>query len=119
MSSIYERLTAGESADDIARQFTDELNAAQRQIDAEKAAAEAAATASRTRVESATNLLLDTYKFLREYYPHLVDMEVDESTDIQQVAELMCLLLDNAKMSVCDQARDWAFATMVDNLFNF
>ena len=116
--SIYSRLLAGETADDIAAAFAEELNAAIARVEAEKKAAE---EAEQHKIDAAVNLIHNAYKFLRDYYPDLIDIEITDATDLQKLAELICLLLDNSQYATLDPevVRDLAFNSLVDSLFQF
>ena len=118
--NIYSRLLAGESIEDIAEEFADELNAAQERYEEEmarraeeeerKAAQEAArkaeAAAIEARVNDLTSLLLDALKYLRTYYPDIVDNEIRDNDDVETLARLFVALLDSSSTKI-----DWGFAT--------
>ncbi len=106
---IYDRLLAGESADDIAKELTDMLNAAQTKFaeeaarKAEEEAKAALAKAEReskkaAKREALKQLIADTIVFIAEYYPAFgitmdaVD-EVDDET-LDALADLLMLTLD-------------------------
>ena len=106
---IYDRLLAGESADDIAKELTDMLNAAQTKFaeeaarKAEEEAKAALAKAEReskkaAKREALKQLIADTMVFVAEYYPALgvtMDMvdEVDDET-LSSLADLLMLTLE-------------------------
>ena len=128
MNDLYSRLLEGETADDIAASFAEELNAAIARIEEEKKAAEEAkqreaelAARETEKTNAAVNLIYDAYKFLRDYYPDLIDVEITDATDLQKLAELVCLLLDNSQYVALDPevVRDLAFNSLVDSLFKF
>ena len=125
MDSLYSRLLAGETADDIAKAFADELNAAQRAYEeeqarqlalaaeeearkaAEEAARETEAAAIEARVNDLTTLLLDALKYLRTHYPDVVDEEIRDNDDVEVLARLFVMLLDSSSTKV-----DWGFAAL-------
>ena len=106
---IYSHLLAGESADDIAKEFTDMLNAAQTKLaeeaarKAEEEAKAALAKAERESKEAAKReklkqILADTIVFIAEYYPALgitMDMvyELDDAT-LNTLVDLLMMSLD-------------------------
>lgn len=106
---IYSRLLAGESADDIGKELTDMLNAAQAKfaeeaarkaeeeakIALEKAERESKQAAKR---EALKQILADTIVFIAEYYPALgitMDMvyELDDET-LGSLADLLMMTLE-------------------------
>ena len=115
-TSIYSRLLAGESIEDIAEKFADELNAAQeryeeeierRRLEEEAAAKarEAEVAAQDAKVADLTHLLLEAMKFCRAHYPELVNDEIREDDDIETLARFLIALLDSSSTKV-----DWGFA---------
>ena len=106
---IYDRLLDGTSADDLAKEFTDMLNAAQTKFaeeaarKAEEEAKAALAKAEReskqaTKREALKQLIADTIVFIAEYYPALgvtMDMvdELDDET-LGSLADLLMLTLE-------------------------
>ena len=106
---IYSRLLAGASADDIAKEFTDMLNAAQTKfaeetarkaeeeakIALEKAERESKQAAKR---EALKQIIADTIVFIAEYYPALgITMDaVDELDDetLDALTDLLMMALD-------------------------
>ena len=115
-TSIYSRLLAGESIEDIAEKFADELNAAQeryveeierRRLEEEAAAKarEAEMAAQDAKVADLTHLLLEAMKFCRAHYPELVNDEIEEDDDMETLARFLIALLDSSSTKV-----DWGFA---------
>lgn len=114
--NIYSRLLAGESIEDIAEKFADELNAAQeryeeeierRRLEEEAAAKarEAEVAAQDAKVADLTHLLLEAMKFCRAHYPELVNDEIEEDDDMETLARFLIALLDSSSTKV-----DWGFA---------
>ena len=102
--SIYSRLLAGENAEDLAKAFTDELNAAQARIAEEaarkaeeeaRAAAEKAANAKAKR-EAAADILADALAFCATYYPSLGLTMEDQVSDeeLYALTDLILMLFD-------------------------
>ena len=58
-----------------------------------------------------------------KHQPELTQLQPQRDnalTDVQKIAEFLCLLLDNSKsVDLNEQARNWAFSSMVDSLFQF
>lgn len=118
-ASIYSRLLAGESIEDIAEKFADELNAAQERYVEEMArraeeeeerkrlekAREAEMAAQDEKVADLTHLLLETMKFCRTHYPELVNDEIEEDDNMETLARLLIALLDSSSTKI-----DWGFA---------
>lgn len=116
-ASIYSRLLAGESIEDIAEEFADELNAAQeryeeeierRRLEEEAAAKarEAEVIAQDAKVADLTHLLLEAMKFCRTHYPDLMNDEIEEDDDMETLARLFVALLDTSSTKI-----DWGFTT--------
>lgn len=107
--TLYSRLLAGESADDIAKEFTDMLNAAQTKFAEEaarkaeeeaKAALEKAERESKkaAKREALMQILADTIVFIAKFYPSFgitMDMvdELDDET-LGSLADLLMISLD-------------------------
>lgn len=122
-TSIYSRLLAGESIEDIAEEFADELNAAQERYEEEMArraeeeerkrleeeaaakAREAEVAAQDAKVADLIHLLLEAMKFCRAHYPELVNDEIEEDDDMETLARFLIALLDSSSTKV-----DWGFA---------
>ena len=139
MDNIYSRLLAGESAEDIAKAFADELNAAQarmaeealRKAKEEEEARIAAekATKEKAKREAAADILADMLHFCATYYPSLgltledkvSDEELYALTDlVLMVFELEAMKPANRKTSIkfskpCAQENDKPLTT--DDIF--
>ena len=102
---IYSRLLDGESADDVAKEFTDMLNAAQAKfaeeaarkaeeeakIALEKAERESKQAAKR---EALMQILADTIVFIAEYYPALgITMDMVDDLSEETLGSLTDLLM--------------------------
>lgn len=109
MDNIYSRLLAGESADDIAKEFTDALNTAVEQFEEEEKArkqreeeaakAKAAREAKAAAKKSAMVDLVDRFLyFVGEYYPSfgftVEDVDAMDDEAIYALADLFIGILD-------------------------
>ena len=94
--NIYSRLLDGEKLDDILREITDEANAAQARIEAERKAAEEAARedAARKR-EAARRFISHGLEFMAEFYPALgLETEPWDDEDLDALVAIALPLLD-------------------------
>jgi cation transport regulator ChaB len=111
MDNIYSRLLAGESADDIAKEFTDALNTAieqyeeaeRKRIEEEAAKAKAARAEKAAAKKSAMIELVNTFLyFVGEYYPSLgftvEDVDAMDDEAIYAMADLFINVLDMQAM---------------------
>lgn len=111
MDNIYSRLLAGESADDIAKEFTDALNTAveqyeeaeRKRIEEETAKAKAARETKAAAKKSAMVDLVDRFLyFVGEYYPSLgftvEDVDTMDDEVIYALADLFINILDMQAM---------------------
>ena len=107
MDNIYSRLLAGESADDIAKEFTDALNTAveqyeeaeRKRIEEENAKAKAAREAKTAEKRSAMIDLVNRFLyFVGEYYPSfgftVEDVDAMDDAAIYALADLFIMTLD-------------------------
>jgi cation transport regulator ChaB len=107
MDNIYSRLLAGESADDIAKEFTDALNTAveqyeeaeRKRIEEETAKAKAAREAKAAQKKGVmVDLVTDFLYFVGEYYPTLgftvEDVDAMDDEAIHALADLFINILD-------------------------
>ena len=69
MMDIYEALKSGKSAEDIANEFVNELNANVKKVNEEKAAADAAAKLEANRNKDATAVADHLNNFISIYFP--------------------------------------------------
>lgn len=110
-ASIYSRLLAGESADDIAKEFTDALNTAveqyeeaeRKRIEEETAKAKAAREAKAAAKKSAmVDLVTDFLYFIGENYPSfgftVEDVDAMDDEAIHALADLFINILDMQAM---------------------
>ena len=118
--SIYSRLLAGENAEDLAKAFTDELNAAQARIAEEaarkaeeeaRAAAEKAAHAKAKR-EAAADILADILAFCALYYPSLgltLDDKVSDE-ELYALADIVLMVFDLEAMKPANRKASIKFS---------
>ena len=105
--NIYSRLLAGESAEDIAKEFTDALNTAveqyeeaeRKRIEEETAKAKAAREARTAEKRSAMIDLVNRFLyFVGEYYPSfgftVEDVDAMDDAAIYALADLFIMTLD-------------------------
>ena len=96
MDSIYDRLLAGESAEDIVRKFTDELNAASARYEDEVAAAKLAQADEEARYEDAYDLAAQMVAFFVNYGG--VELKDDEiEAEVQNTADMLIRSLELAR----------------------
>ena len=93
MDSIYERLLAGESAEDIVKQFTDELNTASARYEEEKAAVKQMQMEEEVRYEDAYALATQMLDFYVTHGGMTVDEDKVEE-EIQDVADMLIQTLE-------------------------
>lgn len=82
MNDILAQLQGGQSAEEIAKSFTDALNAAiqkQNEADARRKA----------KISDMANLIDDIIDFIREYYPEVLPEDADLDISEDDVAELI------------------------------
>ena len=117
---IYSRLLAGENVDDIAKEITDMLNAAQAKFAEEaarkaeeeaRAAAEKAANAKAKR-EAAAEILADILAFCATYYPSLGLTMEDKVSDeeLYALTDLVLMLFDLEAMKPANRKTSIKFS---------
>ena len=82
MNDILAQLQSGQSAEEIAKSFTDALNAAiqkQNEVDARRKA----------KISDMANLIDDIVDFVRKYYPEILPEDADLDITDDEVAELI------------------------------
>ena len=85
INDILAQLQSGQSADEIAKSFTDALNAAiQKQNEQNKANER-----RKAKISDMTNLIEDVFDFISEYYPEVMPKDVDLNVTEADVAELI------------------------------
>ena len=85
INDILAQLQGGKSADEIAKSFTDTLNAAiQKQKEQSKTEER-----RKAKISDMTNLIEEIVDFLNEYYPEVMPKDVDLDITEAEVAELI------------------------------
>ena len=82
MNTILAAMAEGKTADDLAKEFTDALNAANAKIEADRIAAEKAAAEAKAKSEKVTafkNIMIDIINFVNTYYADQMPSEVVEA----------------------------------------
>lgn len=86
MNTILAEMAEGKTADDLAKEFTDALNAANAKIEADRIAAEKAAKekeaaerAKSAKVNALKDLMIDIIDFINTYYGDQLPSEVVEA----------------------------------------
>ena len=82
MNTILAAMAEGKTADDLAKEFTDALNAANAKIEADRIAAEKAAAEAKAKSEKVTafkNIMIDIIDFVNTYYADQMPSEVVEA----------------------------------------
>ena len=110
MFNLYDLMKAGYTADDLAKEFTDSINAAEARLQEEEAArlaeeqarlsaAEAARIAEEARAEKTEDfedIIFNIYDAIAFWYPDLLDEESDREALVSTIAELVIKVLDQA-----------------------
>ncbi len=79
MNTILAAMAEGKTADDLAKEFTDALNAANAKIEADRIAAEKAAAEAKTKSEKVAafkNIMIDIVDFVNTYYADQLPSEI-------------------------------------------
>jgi hypothetical protein len=112
MFDVYNLMKAGYSADDLAKEFADSINAAEAQIQEEEAArlaeeqarlsaAEAARIAEKAQAQKRgafETIIYDLYDTIAFWYPDIMEEEEDDDREekASAIAELVIKILDQA-----------------------
>ena len=124
MYDFYERLRNGESAEDIAKSITDELNKAQAKRDEEKAKSEEASKREKSKATDAEAIVTGLNAYLKTYYNYDTELTVEDFVSTIDTSMKLADKLGNlfgeikdapkkVKVSVKDKDIDEVF----DNLF--
>ena len=93
--TIYNRLLAGESIDDIMAQITEEANAAQKRLEEERKAREAEQAKATDRKAELITLLNSILSWIARYYPAFGFKEDDwDDEDLEVMAGLVLAILN-------------------------
>ena len=79
MNTILAAMAEGKTADDLAKEFTDALNAANAKIEADRIAAEKAAAEAKAKSEKVAafkNIMIDIVDFVNTYYADQLPSDV-------------------------------------------
>lgn len=110
MFNLYDLMKAGYTADDLAKEFTDSINAAEARLQEEEAArlaeeqarlsaAEAARIAEEAQAEKRQDfedIIGDLYDAIAFWYPDLVDEDKDVDQMVGSITDLIVRILDQA-----------------------
>lgn len=76
MNTILAAMAEGKTADDLAKEFTDALNAANAKIEADRIAAEKAAKANTAKIAAFKNIMIDIVDFVNTFYADQLPSDV-------------------------------------------
>lgn len=76
MNTILAAMAEGKTADDLAKEFSDALNAANAKIEADRIAAEKAAKANTAKVAAFKNIMIDIVDFVNTFYADQLPSDV-------------------------------------------
>ena len=110
MFNLYDLMKAGYTADELAKEFADSINAAEARLQEEEAArlaeeqarlsaAEAARITEEARAEKTEDfedIIFNLYDAIAFWYPDLLDEENDREALVSTIAELVIKVLDQA-----------------------
>lgn len=87
MYDFYDRLMKGESAEDIAKSITEELNKAQTKRDEELKAKAAESKRDQTRLADAEVICANLVKFAKEYYGYDIEVKPEDLVKVFDTAD--------------------------------
>lgn len=87
MYDFYDRLMKGESAEDIAKSITEELNRAQSKRDEELKAKAAESKREQTRLADAEVICANLVKFAKEYYGYDIEVKPEDLVKVFDTAD--------------------------------
>ena len=87
MYDFYDRLMKGESAEDIAKSITEELNKAQSKRDEELKAKAAESKREQTRLADAEVICANLVKFAKDYYGYDIDVKPEDLVKVFDTAD--------------------------------
>jgi hypothetical protein len=76
MNTILAAMAEGKTADDLAKEFTDALNAANAKIEADRIAAEKADVEAKAKVAAFKNIMIDIIDFVNAFYADQLPSDV-------------------------------------------
>ena len=86
MYDFYDRLMKGESAEDIAKSITEELNKAQTKRDEELKAKAAESKREQTRLADAQVICANLVKFAKDYYGYDIEVKPEDLVKVFDTA---------------------------------
>lgn len=87
MYDFYDRLMKGESAEDIAKSITEELNKAQAKRDEELKAKAAESKREQTRLADAEVICANLVKFAKDYYGYDIEVKSEDLVKVFDMAD--------------------------------
>ena len=87
MYDFYDRLMKGESAEDIAKSITEELNKAQSKRDEELKAKAAESKREQTRLADAEVICANLVKFAKDYYGYDIEVKSEDLVKVFDTAD--------------------------------
>lgn len=87
MYDFYDRLMKGESAEDIAKSITEELNKAQTKRDEELKAKAAESKREQTKLADAENICAGLVKFAKDYYGYDIEVKPEDLMKVFDMAD--------------------------------
>ena len=87
MYDFYDRLMKGESAEDIAKSITDELNRAQTKRDEELKAKAAESKREQTKAADAEVICANLVKFAKDYYGYDIEVKPEDLMKVFDMAD--------------------------------
>lgn len=87
MYDFYDRLMKGESAEDIAKSITDELNKAQAQKEEVLKARAEAAKRDQTMTADAESICTSLMKFAKDYYGYDIEVKTEDLMKVFDMAD--------------------------------
>ena len=87
MYDFYDRLMKGESAEDIAKSITEELNKAQTKRDEELKAKAAESKRDQTRMADAEAICAGLVKFAKDYYGYDIEVKPEDLMKVFDMAD--------------------------------
>lgn len=87
MYDFYDRLMKGESAEDIAKSITEELNKAQSKRDEELKAKAAESKRDQTRLADAEVICANLVKFAKDYYGYDIEVKPEDLVKVFDTAD--------------------------------
>lgn len=84
---FYDRLMKGESAEDIAKSITEELNRAQTKRDEELKAKTAESKREQTRLADAQVICANLVKFAKDYYGYDIEVKPEDLVKVFDTAD--------------------------------